>query len=210
MQHSPGPFFSAAYSNSTPPAGGSALSPASQLSPAPPAAAAHKPSPLPPPPLAPHSHRAPSVAAGSTTTRTAAVTGVLLEDPVLEARRTVGLLLGPGGAGPPQGAGGGLLERLEKEVDAVLSRYETAFEPGNRQGPHDGAGLAAMLSTLDALVALLARSSVGGFDPASLASPGQPLSPADVDRASANVQSLFKELQRSREGADLAKAGLSG
>ncbi|GAA5879730.1 hypothetical protein JCM1840_006839 [Sporobolomyces johnsonii] len=189
MQHSPGSFFPTAYS--TPP---------SQSA----------PPPLPPPPLPPRSTRAPSVAAASTT-RTAPATGVLLDDPVLDARRTLALLLGPGGADDHTPAQG-LLHRLETDVDAVLTRYETAFAQGTPHGDHCGADISTMLSTLDALVALLSRSSVGGFDPShSLAAPGgRPLAQTDVDRASANVQSLFKELQRSREGAELAKAGLSG
>ncbi|GAA5886473.1 hypothetical protein JCM5296_001919 [Sporobolomyces johnsonii] len=187
MQHSPAPFFPTAYST-------------------PPSQAA--PPPLPPPPLAPRSLRAPSVA----TTRTVPATGVLLDDPVLDARRTLALLLGPGGADDHTPAQG-LLHRLETDVHAVLTRYETAFAEGTPPGNHGAADITTMLSTLDALVALLSRSSVGGFDPAqSLAAApgGRPLAQADVDRASANVQSLFKELQRSREGAELAKAGLSG
>lgn len=54
--------------------------------------------------------------------------GNAMDDPVVEARKTLALLLGVGG-------GEGLLSRLEKEVEGVFGGVEGAFvEEGGGEG----------------------------------------------------------------------------
>lgn len=51
--------------------------------------------------------------------------GIVVEEPSIEATRAVAVLLGAGVGDE------GLLDRVEKEVEAVLTAYERAFEAGN-------------------------------------------------------------------------------
>ncbi|GAA5990279.1 hypothetical protein JCM5350_002076 [Sporobolomyces pararoseus] len=164
-------------------------------------------SPLPPPPpptqsLAPRQSsqsRIPTGGGGGQSVRTQG--GISVQDPVIEARRNLALLLGTSdGTSTAQG----LIDKLEMEVTQVLDSYEKAFEPGTPR-----ADLASMYTTLDAVISILSRSSLGGYSATSLANPPT-ISNSDLENATKNVQSLFKEVQRCKEGAEIVRAGLAG
>jgi hypothetical protein len=94
----------------------------------------HRPSPLPsantflaPTPRATRLP-APPGAAPTASGRTGPSSGLQVEDPGVEARRAVGVLLGAGVEGS-EGAEG-LLERVEKDVMGLLEGLEGAFEEG--------------------------------------------------------------------------------
>lgn len=127
-------------SNTLPGPNGHAQSPPSAFLTGSPAATAphppatHRPSPLPsstaflaPTPRATRPPPPPGVAP-TASARTGPSAGLQVEDPGVEARRTVGVLLGAGGEG---GEGGeGLLDRVEKDVLDLLDGLEKAFDEG--------------------------------------------------------------------------------
>ncbi|GAA5853969.1 hypothetical protein JCM8547_008174 [Rhodosporidiobolus lusitaniae] len=116
------------------------------------------PNPQPVPPMATGgAARAPSTVSARTNA------GLHVEDPSVEARRAVGVLLGAGAGGE---GSEGLLERVERDVEELLSRLERAFEEGEK-----AVNPSSSPSSLTAIVALLARSSVGGFVPPSTLPP---------------------------------------
>ncbi|GAA5997523.1 uncharacterized protein JCM10292_000908 [Rhodotorula paludigena] len=181
-----------------------------------PSAPASPASPAQPPPLAaPPAAGAPPTTLGGTSSAALQVT-----DPVVDARRAVALLEGADGAAE------GLLDRVQRDVEALLDAYENAFEPRKAAGPADGdaergAELSRALASLDSLLALLSRSSVGGFVPPLPPSASTSLDPteaaldsklsaAHIERANERVQGLFKEVQRVKEGADIVKSALKG
>ncbi|GAA5958023.1 hypothetical protein JCM3765_006235 [Sporobolomyces pararoseus] len=127
--------------------------------------------------------------------------GITVQDPVIEARRNLALLLGTSDG---TSTASGLIDKLEMEVTAVLDSYEKAFEAGTPP-----ADLDSMYSTLDAVISVLSRSSLGGYSATSLANPPT-ISNSDLENATKNVQSLFKEVQRCKEGAEIVRAGLAG
>ncbi|TNY20094.1 hypothetical protein DMC30DRAFT_417275 [Rhodotorula diobovata] len=172
----------------------------------PPAPAPRQPSRAPStrPSLAPtHApHPVASLAAISTATPHSA-------DPVTDARRTLALLLGTGGAGDTSTVTTeGLLDRVQRDVESLLDAYDHAFDPPSLSSSRNPVDPSHALDSLDALVSLLARSSPGGFVPSS--TPDGPLSQAHLDRASERAQALFREGVRVRENADVVRAGLSG
>ncbi|GAA5983718.1 hypothetical protein JCM11641_001726 [Rhodosporidiobolus odoratus] len=139
--------------------------------------------------------------------------GLQVQDPQVEARRAVGVVLGAQ-AGSALGDGAeGLLDRVESEVMALLDTYEGAFEQGgkNIDPTHS-------LDSLTALLSLLSRSSLGGFVPSastsssvdSAALPPPELGQFHLDAANQRVQELFKEVQRGRERAEVVRVGLLG
>ncbi|GAA6044466.1 hypothetical protein JCM8097_004467 [Rhodosporidiobolus ruineniae] len=173
-----------------------------------PAASLSRPSPLPSSSLlAPPAARTPRPPTqGAPSARTSGG-GIHIEDPSTEATRALGVLLGAGGGE----GGGGLLERVERDVEALFESYERAFD---ERGPA-GTDPQQALASLTALLSLLSRSSLGGFVPPAPPSSDLPLPPptlgqADVDAASTRAQALFKEVQRVREGGEVARVGLTG
>ncbi|BGP20668.1 hypothetical protein JCM10213v2_008831 [Rhodosporidiobolus nylandii] len=163
----------------------------------------------PPPPA--RSLRAPTASA-----RTGPAAGLSVEDPSVEARRAVGVLLGAGANGVTAAENGaeGLLERVERDIEGLLDAYERAFEEGGA-----GIDISQSLASLTSLLSLLSRSSLGGFvpsaSPSSSTSSAAPIPPrtleqSDVDAASARVQELFREVQRRREAGEVARVGLTG
>ncbi|GAA5853943.1 hypothetical protein JCM8547_008165 [Rhodosporidiobolus lusitaniae] len=205
--------FQGAGAAQSPPIGLAGFSPAATG----PSAVA-RPSPLPsssflsaptPRPALPTATGGPARAPPTASTRTNA--GLHVEDPSVEARRAVGVLLG---AGEGRGEGSeGLLERVERDVDELLSRLERAYEEGE-----EAIDPTASLSSLTALVALLSRSSVGGFVPPSPLPPrsaesGLPaptLSQQHLDAANRRVGELWKEVQSLRERGEVGRVGLTG
>ncbi|GAA5842145.1 hypothetical protein JCM11251_006539 [Rhodosporidiobolus azoricus] len=144
-------------------------------------------------------------------TLTSTRAGLTVDDPTVEAARTVGVLLGTqtGGVGKE-----GLLDRVEKEVEQLLTAYERAFEAGE---PAAGTGSPlSSLPSLQSLLSLLSRSSVGGFippQPSSAPPEGLPpptLSQSHIDAAGSRVGELFKEVQRVREAGEVGRVGLTG
>ncbi|GJN94203.1 hypothetical protein Rhopal_007277-T1 [Rhodotorula paludigena] len=187
-----------------------------------PSAPASPASPAQPAPLAPAAAALPPAAGAPPTTLGGTSSAALqVTDPVVDARRAVALLEGADGAAE------GLLDRVQRDVEALLDAYDNAFEPRKAAGAADsdaerGAELSRALASLDSLLALLSRSSVGGFVPppppsassASLdpteAALDSKLSAAHIERANERVQGLFKEVQRVKEGADIVKSALKG
>ncbi|GAA6057342.1 hypothetical protein JCM3770_001101 [Rhodotorula araucariae] len=165
------------------------------LAPASPAAASLRP------PRRPLSARPPL--AGPSTQGGAASTAALHSaDPVSDARRALGVLLGIGD-------GEGLLDRVQRDVDALLTAYDRAFDPDSSHVGRPGAGAAEhALDSLNTLIALLARSSAGGFVP-SAAGEADRLTQAHLDRAGDRAQALFRQGQRASEAAEVVRAGLS-
>ncbi|GAA5854905.1 hypothetical protein JCM9279_000193 [Rhodotorula babjevae] len=140
-------------------------------------------------------------------------------DPATEARRAIALFVG---AGDPAAPAEGLLDRVQRDIDALLAAYEHAFSPRTPSSPPTSSSSSSSpapdpsraLDSLDALVSLLARSAPGGFVPSTMtmtmATPDAPLAQAHLDRASERAQALFREGVRAREGAEVVRAGLSG
>ncbi|GAA6011179.1 hypothetical protein JCM10207_005528 [Rhodosporidiobolus poonsookiae] len=211
MNHpSPASFLTgspAAFTAPTPAAAASAFSPPA-FAPSPAAAAAARPSPLPPTAqlAVPRSTRPPASA------RTGPAQGLHVEDPQVEARRAVGVLLGA--AAVSDAANGahdgvkdadGLLDRVQRDVDELFDAYEHAFDGGPAIDPSQS------LASLTALLSLLSRSAAGGFvPPSSPHSAPLELSAAHLEAASKRAQDLFREVQRVKEGAEVVRAGLSG
>ncbi|GEM11295.1 hypothetical protein Rt10032_c14g5312 [Rhodotorula toruloides] len=162
--------------------------------------------PSPAGPAQPH-RRATSVRTGLAPPGAGATTstgghGIVVEEPSVEATRNVGVLLGVGTEGE------GLLDRVEKEVEAVLTAYERAFEVGNAAQAESDPSTA--LSTLSSLVALLSRSSVGGFVPSAASPPDTILSQTHLDQANERSRALYMQLKNVKEDAEVARAALAG
>lgn len=152
-----------------------------------------------------------------------------ITDPVTEARRSLALLVGN------DNQGGGLLDTLQVQVEKVLNGYERAFEEqGNqsnlsskvflplnfsfRKSRADSVcstdDLKTMYSTLDAIISLLSRSSLGGYSIGGKEERGTveegKIGPVELERAQKLVQGLFREVQRCKEGGEIVRAGLTG
>ncbi|KAM0753252.1 hypothetical protein T439DRAFT_193857 [Meredithblackwellia eburnea MCA 4105] len=142
----------------------------------------------------------PSVASG----RGERTTG--LEDPVLEARRVLSMLLGTNGL-----EGEGLLGDLEKGFENCFKRWDAAFEEDGAGPEADGPSLNSLISTLGTLIQILRTSPLGGYvheesstEKALRTSTGAGVSAQQMDATSTMVQKLFRERQRGREGAEIA------
>ncbi|BGP27974.1 hypothetical protein JCM10295v2_006961 [Rhodotorula toruloides] len=140
--------------------------------------------PSPAGPAQPH-RRATSVRTGLAPPGAGATTstgghGIVVEEPSVEATRNVGVLLGVGTEGE------GLLDRVEKEVEAVLTAYERAFEVGN------------------------AAQAVGGFVPSAASPPDTILSQTHLDQANERSRALYMQLKNVKEDAEVARAALAG
>ncbi|KAK4703021.1 hypothetical protein P7C70_g3195, partial [Phenoliferia sp. Uapishka_3] len=130
-----------------------------------------------------------------------------LEDPVMESRRVIGLLIGVNG-----GAGEGLLGELEKGFENAFKRLASRDAAFDEDPPlnSDGPSLDSLVATLGTLLQILRTSPVGGYsEPADplLASSG--VSGQTMERSSIMAQKLFKERQRAKEGADIAGSVLA-
>ncbi|ORY37175.1 hypothetical protein BCR35DRAFT_356537 [Leucosporidium creatinivorum] len=151
----------------------------------------NRPSPAPraqlPLPVPPRSNRA-----QSTISQAKSGIALSLDDPIVEARKTVGLLVGTGGDG-------GLLGQLQAEIERVYSRWEHAYENGSES--------AASLETLNALVqqllTTLQNSPVGGFPLPTSASTNLTLQQR-IESARAVPPRLHAERMRIKEGVDIA------
>lgn len=101
----------------------------------------------------------PSTTTGPASVRTTGGSAALqVQDPVIEARRNLALLLGtePTTAEGGPGGGGGLIDKLEAEIDQVLYCYEQAYEKGT---PPAGESSPFSLSSLLALFLTRKRDS---------------------------------------------------
>ncbi|GAA5855223.1 hypothetical protein JCM3766R1_001819 [Sporobolomyces carnicolor] len=165
-----------------------------QTSPRPYSPAATTPAPPPPPPRASSTSALRATTATTTTTTTTTTAATI--GPVTEAKRNLALLLGD------DAGKGGLVDQLERTVSHVLDSIEHAFDP---QTPSPD--LDSMYDLLDSIINVLSRSSLGG-QPAS--APESTTNTTDLAHATWTVQTLFKELQRTREGAEIARTGLAG
>ncbi|BGP52098.1 hypothetical protein JCM10450v2_008069 [Rhodotorula kratochvilovae] len=185
------------------PAPALALSP-SALPPASPAASL-RPHPAPGPARRALSSRPPLGPLGATTQAGGSTAVLHSADPVNEARRALGVLLGAGD-------GEGLLDRVQRDVESLFASYEHAFDPA--QPNSTATDPAHALDSLNALIALLSRSSAGGFVPSPAAAGGDPegarLTQKHLDAAGERAQALFREGVKVREGAEVVRAGLSG
>ncbi|GAA5902466.1 uncharacterized protein JCM6883_001418 [Sporobolomyces salmoneus] len=167
-------------------------------------------------PLASHSQSRPSHPRIPTTTAgtgtgaapsirtTGGSSALVVQDPMIEAKKGLALLLGTSQGVEGGERSGGLIDKLENEATSVLDCVERAFEAGTP--PPD---LESMYSTLDILISLLSRSALGGYSEKSLANPPL-ISTGDLERVTKGVQGLFREVQRCKEGAEIARVGLSG
>ncbi|GAA5822088.1 hypothetical protein JCM5353_006226 [Sporobolomyces roseus] len=133
--------------------------------------------------------------------------GITITDPVTEARRSLALLVGN------DNQGGGLLDTLQVQVERALNGYERAFEEQGNQS-NLSSDLETMYSTLDAIISLLSRSSLGGYsiggkEERVTVEEGK-VGPGELERAQKLVQGLFREVQRCKEGGEIVRAGLTG
>ncbi|GAA6006586.1 hypothetical protein JCM11491_003107 [Sporobolomyces phaffii] len=144
--------------------------------------------------------------------RTSAINSALqVQDPVLETRKALALLVGLG----PGAQRLGLVDQLELDVTRVLDSYDRVYEHDDRDrvGEPDSPGLelGKMYDTLDTLVSILSRSAPGGYSPQQASSSVPPgIAPTDLEFATRTVQTHFKELQRCKDGAEIVRAGLVG
>ncbi|BGP35759.1 hypothetical protein JCM10296v2_007611 [Rhodotorula toruloides] len=138
--------------------------------------------------------------AGAGATTSTGGHGIVVEEPSVEATRNVAVLLGAGMDGE------GLLDRVEREIEAILTAHERAFGAGNTAQTD----LSTALSTLSSLVALLSRSSVGGFVPSPVSPSNANLSQTHLDQANERSRALYKQLKSVKDGAEVARAALAG
>lgn len=66
-----------------------------------------------------------------------------------------------------------------------------------------------MFSTLENIIMVSSRSSLGGYPVEGSGEAGQ-IEQGEMERAHKMVQGLFKEVQRTKEAGEIVRAGLAG